>query len=105
MTDSWNWPTTWGWDYGMIAMCAARLGEREKAVDALLTGKGKNTYLISGHNFQEPKRLRLYLPGNGSLLDAVAMMCAGWDGCPEPLNPGFPSEGWDVRWEGLRRMQ
>ncbi len=105
VTDSWNWPTTWGWDYGMIAMCAARIGEREKAVDALLTGKGKNTYLISGHNFQEPKRLRLYLPGNGSLLDAVAMMCAGWDGCPEPLNPGFPSEGWDVRWEGLRRMQ
>jgi indole-3-glycerol phosphate synthase/phosphoribosylanthranilate isomerase len=24
---NWNWQTTWGWDYGMIAMTAARLGE------------------------------------------------------------------------------
>ncbi|WP_216655773.1 glycoside hydrolase family 88 protein [Xylanibacter muris] len=103
---NWNWATTWGWDYGMIAMCAARLGETSTAVEALLIDKGKNTYLVSGHNFQEPKRLRLYLPGNGSLLDAVAMMCAGWDGCAEPNNPGFPKDGrWNVRWEGLQRMQ
>jgi hypothetical protein len=34
------------------------------------------------------------------------MMCAGWDGCEEPLNPGFPKNGqWNVRWEGLHRMQ
>ena len=102
----WNWETTWGWDYGMIAMCAARLGKPDTALEALLNDKGKNTYLVSGHNFQEPKRLRLYLPGNGSLLDAVAMMCAGWDGCSAVRNPGFPSDGtWNVRWEGLRRMQ
>ena len=104
--DNWNWATTWGWDYGMIAMCAARLGQPETALKALLIDKGKNTYLVNGHNFQEPKRLRLYLPGNGSLLDAVAMMCAGWDGCAEPNNPGFPKDGtWNVRWEGLQRMQ
>lgn len=104
--NNWNWDTTWGWDYGMIAMCAARLGRAETALEALLISKGKNTYLVSGHNFQEPKRLRLYLPGNGSLLDAVAMMCAGWDGCPTPCNPGFPADGkWNVRWEGLQRMQ
>ena len=103
---NWNWDTTWGWDYGMIAMCAARLGETSTALDALLIDKGKNTYLKSGHNYQEPKRLRLYLPGNGSLLDAVAMMCAGWDGCDEVNNPGFPKNGtWNVRWEGLQRMQ
>ena len=103
---NWNWDTTWGWDYGMIAMCAARLGETSTAIDALLIDKGKNTYLKSGHNYQEPKRLRLYLPGNGSLLDAVAMMCAGWDGCEEVNNPGFPKDGtWNVRWEGLQRMQ
>lgn len=102
---NWNWPTTWGWDYGMIAMCAARLGKADMAIDALLIDKGKNTYLVSGHNFQEPKRLRLYLPGNGSLLDAVAMMCAGWDGS-EGENPGFPNDGkWNVRWEGLNKMQ
>ena len=103
---NWNWDTTWGWDYGMVAMCAARLGETNTALDALLIDKQKNTYLVSGHNFQEPKRLRLYMPGNGALLDAVAMMCAGWDGCDDPLNPGFPKDGtWNVRWEGLQRMQ
>lgn len=104
--DNWNWPTTWGWDYGMTAMCAARLGDGENAIRALLIDKGKNTYLVSGHNYQEPKRLRLYLPGNGALLDAVAMMCAGWDGCPDIKNPGFPQNGkWNVRWEGLHKMQ
>ena len=102
----WNWQTTWGWDYGMIAMCAARLGETKTALDALLIDTQKNTYLVSGHNFQTADRLRLYLPGNGALLTAVAMMCAGWDGCPEVQNPGFPKDGtWNVRWENLRKMQ
>ena len=102
----WNWQTTWGWDYGMIAMTAARLGDPETAINALLIDTQKNTYLPNGHNFQTPDRLRIYLPGNGALLTAVAMMCAGWDGCTEPLNPGFPADGkWNVRWQGLRRMQ
>ena len=104
--NNWNYDTTWGWDYGMIAMCAARLGDRQNAVNALLMDKGKNTYLVNGHNYQEPKRLRLYLPGNGSLLAAVAMMCAGWDGCDDVCSPGFPKDGsWNVRSEGLHRMQ
>ena len=102
----WNWQTTWGWDYGMIAMCAARLGAPETALKALLIDTQKNTYLKNGHNFQTADRLRIYLPGNGALLNAIAMMCAGWDGCQEPLNPGFPKDGsWNVRWEGLQRMQ
>ncbi len=103
---NWNWDKTWGWDYGMVAMCAARLGETETALNALLIDKVKNTYLVSGHNFQTADRLRLYLPGNGALLDAVAMMCAGWDGCKDTVNPGFPKDGkWNVRWEGLHKMQ
>ena len=103
---NWNWQSTWGWDYGMIAMCAARLGDPEIALQALLIDTQKNTYLKNGHNFQTADRLRCYLPGNGALLSAVAMMCAGWDGCLEPLNPGFPKDGqWGVRWEGLQRMQ
>ena len=76
---NWHWETTWGWDYGMIAMTAARLGEPETALQALLIDTQKNTYLPNGHNFQTPDRLRLYLPGNGSLLTAIAMMCCGWD--------------------------
>jgi len=103
---NWNWQTTWGWDYGMIAMAAARLGEPETALKALLIDTQKNTYLPSGHNFQTPDRLRVYLPGNGALLTAVAMMCAGWDGCTLGHNPGFPKDGmWNIRWEGLQRMQ
>ena len=103
---NWNWQTTWGWDYGMIAMAATRLGNPETALKALLIDTQKNTYLPNGHNFQTPDRLRIYLPGNGALLTAVAMMCAGWDGCTQPCNPGFPQDGtWNVRWEGLKRMQ
>jgi hypothetical protein len=103
---NWNWQTTWGWDYGMVAMAAARQGQPETALHALLIDTQKNTYLMNGHNFQTPDRLRLYLPGNGALLTAIAMMCAGWDGCSDPQNPGFPKDGtWNVRWEGLQRMQ
>ncbi|MCB0587458.1 MAG: hypothetical protein KDD06_19345 [Phaeodactylibacter sp.] len=100
----WDWQSTWGWDYPMLAMCAARLGYREQAVEALLLPVQKNTYLINGHNYQD-QRLRLYLPGNGGLLTAIAMMAAGWDGGPEQPNPGFPdNEKWNVKWEGLEKM-
>ena len=103
---NWNWPTTWGWDYGMTAMAAARLGQAETAIQVLLADQPKNRYLVSGHNFQTADRLRLYLPGNGALLTAVAMMCAGWDGGPTADNPGFPLDGtWNVRWENLSKMQ
>ncbi|KOS05642.1 hypothetical protein AM493_06040 [Flavobacterium akiainvivens] len=101
--DNWNWDETWGWDYPMVAMNAARLGEPEKAVGALLMDKRTNTYLVNGHNYQD-ERLRVYLPGNGGLLTAVAMMCAGWDGSTG-TNPGFPQDGtWNVVWEGLKPM-
>ena len=100
---NWKWNTSWGWDYPMMAMGAARMGEPENAVGALLMHQQKNTYLVSGHNYQDA-RLRLYLPGNGGLLMAVAMMCAGWDGSIHP-NPGFPQDGnWNVKWEGLKPL-
>ena len=100
---NWNWPTSWGWDYPMTAMCATRLGQPEKAITALMLPMQKNTYLPNGHNYQD-SRLRIYLPGNGGLLSAIALMCAGWDGCTES-NPGFPHDGnWDVRWEGLQPL-
>ena len=101
--DNWNWDKTWGWDYPTTAMNAARLGYPEKAVNALLMDKRTNTYLSNGHNYQDG-RLRCYLPGNGGLLTAVAMMCAGWDGAPDSIpNPGFPAS-WPVRWEGLKPL-
>lgn len=101
--NKWNWESTWGWDYPMVAMSAARLNQPEKAIDALMMDVQKNTYLVNGHNYQD-KRLRLYLPGNGGVLAAVAMMAAGWDG-KLGLNPGFPKDGtWNVKWEGLKKM-
>jgi len=99
---NWDWPTTWGWDYPMVAMCATRLNEPEIALEALLKDVQKNTYLKNGHNYQSP-RLRIYLPGNGGFLKTIALMCAGWDGCTVE-NPGFPKDGkWNVKWEGLTK--
>ena len=47
--------------------------------------------------------LTIYLPGNGALLYAAAMMAAGWDGAPARNAPGFPDNGqWVVRWAGLK---
>lgn len=94
----WNWEKTWGWDYPMAAMSATRLGKPGKAVELLLKDVKKNTYLKNGHNWQD-NRLRIYLPGNGGLLTAVAMMCAGYEGNTTP-NPGFPKD-WKVKWENL----
>ena len=103
MMENWDWNNTWGWDYPMVAMTAARLGEGELAIQALLMGKSKNTYLPDGHNPQLGETLPLYLPGNGGLLYAVALMAAGWDGAPKKNAPGFPDDGqWTVRWEGLK---
>jgi hypothetical protein len=99
----WDWSSTWGWDYPMLAMCAARLGKPELAVDALLMDVPKNTYLVNGHNYQD-ERLRIYLPGNGGLLAAVAMMAGGWDGS-DGDSPGFPKDGkWNIRYEGFAKM-
>lgn len=100
---TWDWQDTWGWDFPMTAMSATRLGLPDKAIDALFMPIHTNTYLPDGHNYQDD-RLRMYMPGNGGLLSAVALMCAGWDGC-KTTNPGFPKNGkWKVKWEGLQRL-
>jgi hypothetical protein len=98
IAENWNWPRTWGWDYPMAAICAVRLNKPDQAVELLLKDVQKNTYLKNGHNYQDG-RLRIYLPGNGGLLWAVAAMCTGFEG-EEMLNPGFPAD-WKVRWENL----
>jgi hypothetical protein len=97
----WQWDKTWGWDYPMTAMTAARLGEAKIAVDALLMNTEKNRYLQNGHNWQR-ENLPCYLPGNGGLLYAVAMMAGGWKGAPRIPAPGFPADGsWTIRSEKL----
>lgn len=96
---TWDWNNCWGWDFPWMAMAAARTGEPAIAIDALLKDSPRNQYDARGVNSGGPCP---YLPGNGGLLYAVAMMAAGWDGCPSIPAPGFPHDGaWKVRYEGL----
>jgi protein-glucosylgalactosylhydroxylysine glucosidase len=101
--NNWTWNDTWGWDFPLTAMTATRLNLPSKNIDALMMNIQTNRYLPNGHNYQDD-RLRMYLPGNGGLLAAAALMCAGFDGCKEK-DPGIPKDGkWRVKWEGLQPM-
>jgi hypothetical protein len=127
----WDLRQTWGWDYPMVAMTAARLGEPDKAVDWLFFDAKNNKFGVSGMTPRvhldehaqafvpkaggqaEPvgqdgpgyrRAAETYFPSNGSLLAAVAMMAGGWDGS-KGLTPGFPKDGkWTVRAEGFKRL-
>jgi hypothetical protein len=88
---TWKWPTTWGWDYPVMAMTAARLDEPSLAVECLLLDTPKNTWLKNGHTWQRPN-LPCYLPSNGALLLAVGMMAG---------SAAFPKD-WRVKVEGIQ---
>ena len=95
----WDLNHTWGWDFPMLAMCAARLGEPDRAMEYLMNASPNFQFdargLATGGPFP-------YFPSNGALPYAVAMMAAGWDGGPKLPAPGFPKDGrWKVRSEGL----
>lgn len=95
----WDFSSLWGWDFAVMAMTAQRLGRAAQAVDLLLYPAEKNAYVVSGHNRQADRRdLPLYLPGNGSLLLAAAMLAVGGEGCP----PALEVAGWNMRCEGIR---
>lgn len=101
---TWQWEKKiWGWDYPMIAMTAARLGEPETALDILLQDAPHNHYARNGHCAQTPD-LPVYLPANGALLSAVALMTAGWDRTDQ-TTPGFPKNGkWKIVHENLKKF-
>jgi hypothetical protein len=97
MTD-WNWETIWGWDIPMAAMTATFLDRPLQAVDLLFMDSPGNVWLANGHNYQHGE-LPVYLPGNGGLLSAVALLCTYRNN--EGQN-GFPDNGkWDVKYENL----
>ncbi len=98
---TWDFNRTWGWDFPMVAMAAARTGKPALAIDMLLhKSKGfqfDEHGLATGGPFP-------YFPSNGALLTAVAMMAAGWDGSRGEA-PGFPKNGdWVVRYENFNTM-
>ncbi|KAF8582067.1 hypothetical protein K439DRAFT_1352192 [Ramaria rubella] len=99
--NTWNISDSYGWDMPMLAMSAARLGNTTKAVEWLLHPLFQFDDVgmpIGGSRVPTP-----YFPASGSLLYAIAMMAAGWDGVTESQGaPGFP-EGWQVRSERLQK--
>ncbi len=105
VVETWKWDRVWGWDFPWTAMCAARVGEPEIAVEMLLHPSPRNAYDARGVNANNPCP---YLPGNGGLLYAIGMMAGGWDGAPQVDRsrgeaPGFPRNGqWVVRAEGFK---
>lgn len=124
----WDLRQTWGWDFPVVAMTAARLGDPEKAVEWLFRDLPNNRWGVSGMtprvHLEEERQLvgpaaagggagpdgpgyvraaETYFPSNGSLLMAVGMMAAGWEGSSGTA-PGFPRQGWKVRAEGIRPL-
>jgi hypothetical protein len=95
------------WATGKAAMTAARLGEPEISVTILANTKTPAARFMNNGHVRRPKEpitCPAYLPVNGSLLCAIGLMTAGWDGAPATNAPGFPREGWVVKWEGLNPM-
>lgn len=122
VASDWDLRQTWGWDFPMLAMTAARLGEANGAVDWLLydapnfrfgrAGMTPRSHLdaerATGNGAAGAEAYRrdaeTYFPSNGALLLAVGMMAGGWDGERRP-HPGFPDDGrWVVRSEGLTKL-
>lgn len=102
VVSTWNFNATWGWDFPMVAMAAARSGNEELAINMLL-------HSSSGFQFDEHGLCTggpfPYFPANGGLLTTIAMMCGGWDGSTGD-NPGFPKNGnWTVISENFNLMQ
>lgn len=98
---TWNFNRTWGWDFPMLAMAAARTGNPEIAIDMIMHPSASFQFdehgLATGGPFP-------YFPSNGALLTAVAMMAAGWDGSKSNA-PGFPKNGlWMVKYENFNKM-
>lgn len=127
---NWDLRQTWGWDFPMLAMAAARLGEPDEAINWLFADRKNNQWGATGMTprvhldahaddlvpvsggaggvamSSNPdgagyrRAAETYFPSNGSLLMAVGMMAAGWDGSKGHA-PGFPRKGWTVRVEGV----
>jgi hypothetical protein len=76
INEMWDFDTLWGWDYGFMSMCYMRMGRFDEAINLLLDPSKNNQYQANGHNFQLTRpKLPLYLPGNGSFLLALSLLC------------------------------
>lgn len=95
------------WSLGKGAMTAARLAERDKAIDILCNTLPGAVFLKNGHiqRAKEPLACPAYLPANSAFLAAAALMAAGWDDAPVMNAPGFPQDGsWHIRVENMNKL-
>jgi hypothetical protein len=101
---TWNFTDCWGWDFGMLAMNAVKLGDAERAVEFLLDPLFEFDDVgmpVGGVRVATP-----YFPGAGGLLLAVGMMAGGWSGDEGGAESGVAGrwpEGWKVDVEGFGR--
>lgn len=94
---SWNFTYSYGWDFPLLAMTEARLGDSERAVHWLLDPSNEFDEIgmpVGGTRVSTP-----YFPASAGLLLAVGMMAGGWDRFEGPI---FPTE-WDVAVEGFSK--
>lgn len=93
--ETWNLSDSYGWDFPMLAMNAARLGDSQKAVEFLL--HVDFAFDDAGMPEGGVRVATPYFPASGALLLAVGMLAGGWDGAE---GPHFPT-GWTVNAEGF----
>lgn len=115
----WDLRQTWGWDYPVLAMSSARLGNPDEAIDWLFADYRNNRWGVTGMTprvhldahaadlfAKSPgtagedgpgyrRAAETYFPSNGALLLAIALMAQADHGKPQ-----FP-RGWKVQAEGF----
>ncbi|PLB52062.1 hypothetical protein P170DRAFT_453588 [Aspergillus steynii IBT 23096] len=103
---TWNFTDCWGWDFPMLAMNAARLGDVNAAAGYLVHGNFQfdDVGMPIGPMRNVPTP---YFPSSAGLLLAVGMLSGGWENASDTMlgrtTPGFPIE-WNVLAEGFMTM-
>ncbi|KAH8430674.1 uncharacterized protein LDX57_008336 [Aspergillus melleus] len=99
---TWNFTDCWGWDFPMLAMNAARLGNVDAAVRYLVHPNFQfdDVGMPVGPMRNVPTP---YFPSSAGLLLAAGMFAGGWENANDTIlrtTPAFPAE-WNAMAEGF----
>lgn len=95
----WDLRQTWGWDYPMVAMTAARLGEPDKAVDWLFYEAKNNKFGVSGMTprVHQDEHAQAFVPttvvSGGQIVPAGEAVGPDGPGYRRAAETYFPSNG------------
>ncbi|PIB91376.1 hypothetical protein [Caulobacter sp. FWC2] len=95
----WDLRQTWGWDYPMVAMTAARLGEPDKAVDWLFYEAKNNKFGVSGMTprVHQDEHAQAFVPSTvvsgGQIVPAGEAVGPDGPGYRRAAETYFPSNG------------